>query len=97
MGDYMTCEMEIMNGAGHLTLSWDPDDHASVATAQAEFERLRAAGYAFFADPASAVRVKRLTPVGWTKARALDVRPEQVREFRVRARRTVAVRPLVGG
>jgi hypothetical protein len=93
----MTCEMEILNGDGHLTLSWDPDDQVSVARAQAEFERLLAAGYAFFAEPASAVRVKRLTPAGWTKVRALDVRPEQIREFTPRARRTVAVRPMVGG
>lgn len=93
----MTCEMEILNGDGHLTLSWSPDDPESLARAKEEFDRLRAAGYAFFATPSGKGKVGRLKDAAFRRAGSLDVRPEQVREFRVRARRTVAVRPMVGG
>lgn len=45
--------MEVLDGSGHLTLSWDSDKPEEIAAARAEFERLKAVGYAFFADAES--------------------------------------------
>lgn len=92
----MTCEMEVLDHTGHLTLSWDPDDQASVERAQQEFERLRAAGYAFFVSTEpDAGQVKRLKPQALSEPGWLDVRAARV--FEPRARRQVAVRPMRGG
>jgi hypothetical protein len=93
----MTCELQIMDGSGHLTLSWDPADPETIARAEAEFERLKAAGYAFFATPASPHPVEALSAEALAASGALDVRPEKVKEFHPRRSRTVAVRPMVGG
>lgn len=93
----MTCELHVMDGSGHLTLSWDPGDPATVANAQAEFDRLKAAGYAFFATPTSPHPVESLTAAALETAGTLDVRPEQIKAFNPRASKTVAVRPMVGG
>lgn len=57
----MTCQLQVMDGSGHLTLSWDPSDPATVERAKAEFDRLKAAGYAFFATPTSPHPVEGLT------------------------------------
>jgi hypothetical protein len=43
--------MEVLDPTGHLSLTWDPEDEASVAKARAEFERLKAAGYTFYSVP----------------------------------------------
>lgn len=40
--------LEVLNGSGHLSLSWDPENEREVAEARAEVERLKAAGYSFF-------------------------------------------------
>lgn len=90
----MTATLEIPNASGHLTLSWDPDVPGSDAKARQEFERLKAAGYAFFASPVSEQPIKRLKDAAFAQAGTLDVR--LVREFQPRAR-TLAVRQLRGG
>lgn len=97
--------LEVLDPSGHLTLTWDPDDPESVARAGAEFDRLKAAGYAFFATTEDdAVGIKRLTRKTLTEHRTLDVRvvdragePAQTRTFNNRAARTVAVPPMRGG
>lgn len=89
--------LEVLDPSGHITLRWSPDDPDSVEQARAEFEKLKAAGFAFFVDEASAVPVTRLKPKAFAQAGQLDVRPAMVREFDPRRRRTVAVRPLQGG
>lgn len=92
----MICEMEVLDPSGHVTLQWDPDDPGSVKKAEAEFERMRGAGFAFFTSASvDADKVEEIdASVG-----ALDGRLEQVREFtRVRrARRTTAVPAMRGG
>lgn len=94
----MTCTMDVPNGSGHLTLTWDPDDPPSVERARATFDELKAKGYAFFVSPEpTAARIKNLKAPALTVRGELDVRPEIVKEFRPRARRTVAMRPMRGG
>ena len=41
--------LEIMNGSGHITLTWDPSNPDDVAKARKEIDDLKAAGYTFFA------------------------------------------------
>lgn len=94
----MRHEMLIPDASGHLTLTWSPTDPESVAIARAEFERLKALGYAFYVSAdAAAGRVVGLKDAALSRAGALDVRPDVTREFQPRRRRTVAMRPLVGG
>lgn len=98
----MICELEVLDPSGHVTLEWDPDDEESVRKAEAEFDRLRDAGFAFFTE------VETFDP----KAGKLDAEfgaepdepapkkrqaPRQTRKFRKRARKTTAVPPLRGG
>lgn len=45
----MTHTLEVLDSSGHLTLTWDPSDPEQVRKAREEVERLRAAGYTFFA------------------------------------------------
>jgi len=40
--------IEVLSPAGHVLLTWDPADQASVDRARAEFQALEAAGYEFF-------------------------------------------------
>ena len=90
----MICEMEVLDPSGHVTLQWDPGDPGSVKKAEAEFERLRAAGFAFFASASvDADEVDELDPT----AGSMDGRLQQVKRFNKRARRTAAVPPMRGG
>jgi hypothetical protein len=83
--------MEILDPVGHLTLTWNPDDDADVKRAKDEFNRLKAAGFSFFATIGeSATPVKRLGDTG-----TLTV--DRITEFKPKRRRTVAVRPMQGG
>lgn len=90
------CEMQVLDPSGHVTLVWDPDDPESVKKAEAEFEKMHAAGFAFFTSGSvDADRVEGLDPA----TGSLDARLEQARSFRRvrRSRRTVAVPPMAGG
>lgn len=93
----MECVMEILDQSGHLTLSWNPEEPESVTKAREEFDRLRAAGYAFFSTPESMNQVSRIKAAAFQQPGSLDVRPVHVTEFQPRTRRQVAVRPMVGG
>lgn len=95
MTDIFAHSLEILDPSGHLTLSWDPDDEATVRLARETFDRLKAAGYAFFATPETKTEIKSLKPAAFARASGLDVR--LVRDFQPRARRTLAVRPMQGG
>jgi hypothetical protein len=94
-------EMEILDPSGHLSLTWDAANPESVAKAGAEFARLKEAGYTFFSTPDATESVKKLTKKVLLEHTALDVRaeemPEQTREFKPHARRTVAVPRMRGG
>src|SRR5258708_2926063 len=101
--------IEVMDGSGHVTISWDSEDPAEVAKVREEFARLKAAGYAFFttADETGyevAALGAGLAKSGSLAARlvnpgALQSAPEpelrQTRRFNRRAGRTVAVAPMV--
>lgn len=90
----MICELEVLSSAGHVTLQWDPDDPGSVKKAEAEFERMRQAGFAFFTSASvDADKVDELD----ASAGSVDGRLEQTRTFKKRARRTVAVPRMAGG
>lgn len=102
------CELEILDPSGHVTLRWTPDDPESVARAEAEFNRMRDAGFAFFvSESPDADRVEDLDDEmrarGEMDGRLEQVRrkkepkPEKTRTFRPRASRTVAVAPMRGG
>ena len=83
--------LEVMDPCGHVTLTWDPDDPEQVAKAEAEFERLKGCGFAFFSADHAETEETALGTSG-----ALDVRPAVVKQLRRRGR-TVAVRPMQGG
>lgn len=40
--------MEIMDSSGHTSVTWNPEDEASVADARREFDRLIGQGYQAF-------------------------------------------------
>jgi hypothetical protein len=85
----MPC-MDVLDATGHLSLTWDPADPESVSKAKAEFEQLKAAGFAFFSTAGkTALRL----------GRTGELRGElvQTKEFEPEAARTVAVRPMRGG
>ena len=86
------CTMEILDGSGHLTLSWNPNDPADVERAKAEFDTLKRAGFAFFASEQDGKPRLRIGKSG-----RLEGRLVQVKEFDTEAERTVAVRPMRGG
>lgn len=104
--------LEVLNGSGHLTLTWDAGNAAEVAAIREEVARLKAAGYAFFtvegapADEVTAghgelrcTRVDEPPGLGTTPP---VTQPETsgVAPRRGRPRgssRTVAVRPQAGG
>lgn len=94
----MTDTLEILDNSGHLTLTWDPTNKEQVQKAREEVERLRAAGYSFFAvvgaDEVAAgngtLVVRRIEdPV-----EPVEVLPKEKEKPR---RRNVAVRPMAGG
>jgi len=93
--------IETFEAAGRQVLTWDPEDEESVRTARAEFERLRAAGFALFAvqeRPGLTVetRIERFEPnAGAVVGRSAI--PVQTDEFRPESTRIVAVRPIRGG
>jgi hypothetical protein len=91
----MACTLEVLNADGHLTLNWDPDNPDEVQKAKAEFEALKAAGFAFFREDRE---VRRLGRSGALDVKAGEAPPvAKAREFEPRAARTVAVRPMRGG
>jgi hypothetical protein len=81
--------LDVPNETGHLTLTWDPADETAVEAARAEFSKLKAAGFAFYATDGKEVR--RIT----AKASTLEVRV--IKEFKPEVRQTVAIRPMAGG
>lgn len=73
--------LEVLDASGHVTLSWTADDEASLTRARDEFDRLKAAGYAFFSTPEEDAEEimgwpKRGKPPAWTKSGSLDVRSD---------------------
>lgn len=82
--------MDVMDASGHLSLSWDPADADSVAKAKAEFQTLKAAGFAFFSTAGKSAL--RLGKTGELRGELV-----QTKEFEPEAERTVAVRPMRGG
>lgn len=105
----MTGILEIPDETGHVTLSWDSEDPAEVDKVRAEFDRLKAAGYAFFTTSDETGYEVAALGAGIAKAGVLNarlVRPEALRvepeltstrEFNPKKRRTIAVRPMRGG
>lgn len=92
----MNCTMEVLDPSGHVQLVWDPENPESVKKAEAEYEKLKEAGFAFFASASvDADKVEEFDPAHGP----LDGRLEQVRSFKkvARARRTTAVPPMRGG
>ena len=90
----MTCTLEIPNETGHLTLKWDPADEKSVVEAKAEFDRLKACGYAFYATDGREVRRPFSKKTKLTES-SLEIRI--IKEFEPKAPKTVAMRPMAGG
>jgi len=87
----MRCTLHTLDRTGDLTLVWDPADPEETEKARAEFERLKAAGYAFFTD---AGRPRLKARADGKLEGALVQAP---REFQPRQRRTVAVPAMRGG
>jgi hypothetical protein len=86
--------LDIPDPSGHLSLTWNIDDPASVATAEAEFNRLKAAGYTFYTTDGR--EIARLTlPSVLEEQNVLDIRI--AKQFEPKAKRTVAMRPMKGG
>jgi len=92
----MTRTMEILDPSGHLVLTWDPADEASVTRARDEFERLKGCGFAFFmSDAPEAPKVTRLKGAALNHSGELVIR--LARTFDADADRVVAVPPHRGG
>jgi hypothetical protein len=84
--------MEVLDATGHLTLTWNPNDETDVKRAKDEFDRLKAAGFSFFATIGETGQkpVRKLGDAG-----TLTV--ERIEDFKPKRQRTVAVRPMQGG
>ena len=94
--------MEFLNETGHQTVTWDPNDEASVAAARADFNRLKAAGYSMFPmaaigqtsvveEPDQSRPLEAFNPAdGRMAAMRMD-------EFDPQARRVTAIPQRVGG
>lgn len=94
----MTCAMEVLDASGHVTLWWDPDDPESVQKAEAEFQRMQDAGFAFFTDESpDAEPVSEMDDTVRARGDVEGRFVQQTRTFKPRARRTVAVRQMRGG
>jgi len=91
--------LEVLGPSGHVTLEWDPKDPESVATARAEFNRLKKCGFVFFTSKAKHAQEWKDFPAKRRRldARAPDEELEQTSSFRPRRRRTVAVAQMRGG
>jgi hypothetical protein len=85
--------LEVLNGTGHLTLTWDPTDPKQVEKARQEVENLRAAGYSFFSilDPEEDVIA---TGNGTLLVERIT---DPIRLPAKKKRKSVAVRPMAGG
>lgn len=105
-------EIEVLNGSGHLSLTWDSENPEEVAAVRAEVARLRAAGYSFFltadqpADEVAAgggrLLVRRIEdPTAVPMDDPTEPPPATETEpnpaRRGRPRKTVAVQPMRGG
>ena len=82
--------LEVLDPSGHLTLTWNPEDAASIKEAKNEFDRLKEQGYAFFVGDQAVKNWKAAHESG----RIVTVRAT---EFDPEAERTVAVKPMRGG
>lgn len=88
--------LEVLDPSGHLVLTWNPNEPASVEQARAEFERLKGCGFGFFIGEAEdAPKVTRLKGAALQRSGELVIR--STRTFDPEAERTVAVRPMRGG
>ncbi len=94
----MICEMQVMDPSGHLSLTWDPGDAPSVARARAEFDRLKAEGWAFFTTAETPTPVPvfntRGRPPAWRSEGALDLAPERRGDTRVDSKESRAAERL---
>ena len=86
---------------GRRVFRWDPADPDSVERAPAEFERLKATGYALFAlEEHPGASVERMAGEFRNAGGSFVARsavPVQTDEFPAGAERIVAVRPVRGG
>jgi hypothetical protein len=94
--------MDIFEGTGRVTLTWDPAQPAEVEGARVEFQRLRDSGYVMFAAETGGPRhaVERRVDEFDAAAGGLTARsavPAQTDVFDPESSRIVAVRPLRGG
>ena len=80
--------LEVMDGTGHVTLTWNPDDPDAVKKAEAEFERLRGCGFAFFTEETEQPELG--------ASGSLEARLVQTKAL-ARRGRTVARPPMQGG
>jgi hypothetical protein len=74
--------MEILDHTGHQTVTWDPNDEASVTDARRQFDRLRAQGYSMF----------RMAAIGQTAVVEEPDQSQELEEFNAADGRVAAVR-----
>ena len=94
-------QLETLGSGGRQVVRWDPADPRSVASARAEFEQLKASGWALFElveRPGASVetRTAAFEPAAGSFV-ARSPLPTQTDTFRPEATRIVAVRPMRGG
>lgn len=78
--------MQIMDPSGHTTVTWDPDDAATVADARREFDRLRREGYwAYEMEPVA------------NGAAVIETKGRRVERFDPALGKLMMVPQLVGG
>ena len=70
-------EMQFLNETGHSTLEWAPTDQASVAIAEAEFDKLLHEGYVAFQREHKAKEARRVDTFDPIADEILWLRPLQ--------------------
>lgn len=94
------CSIEVLDRSGHLSLTWDWKDKASLASARAEVKRLKEAGYSFFLvdGPLAGEPVAAAGKRGELLVRRVDDVVAAVKPKRGRpSSKAVAIRPMRGG
>ncbi|HET7713874.1 MAG TPA: hypothetical protein VFK94_06565 [Patescibacteria group bacterium] len=84
-------QIDVLGGAGHVTIKWDPKKRGEVTRAHKEFDKLQQAGFSFFTVPKGKKAPTKLDK--WDSKVGLV----RVDAFEKLGKTTTAMRPARGG